>query len=50
MAYQEEKEQLQRDLKEIDDLQNLEEQARNQMRLIKPNETLYIFPENMTQQ
>ena len=50
VAYQEEKEQLQRDLKEIDDLQNLEEQARNQMRLIKPNETLYISPENMTQQ
>lgn len=47
-AYIEEKEQLQKDLKEIDDLDNLEEQARNQMRLIKPGETLYIFPENMT--
>ena len=48
-AYQEEKEQLEKDLQEINDLQNLEEQARDQMRLIKPGETLYIFPENMTQ-
>ena len=48
--YIEEKAQLQEDLKEIDDLQNLEEQARDQMRLIKPGETLYIFPEDMTQQ
>ncbi len=50
VQYEEEKAQLQKDLKEIDDLQNLEEQARDQMRLIKPGETLYIFPENMTNQ
>ena len=49
-AYQEEKEQLEKDLQQINDLENLEEQARDQMRLIKPGETLYIFPENMTQQ
>ena len=48
-AYQEEKEQLEKDLKQINDLQNLEEQARDQMRLIRPGETLYISPENMTQ-
>ena len=46
--YEEEKAQLEKDVEEMDDLQNLEEQARNQMRLIKPGETLYIFPENMT--
>ncbi|MBQ9014847.1 MAG: septum formation initiator family protein [Firmicutes bacterium] len=50
ITYQEEKEQLEKDLKEINDLQNLEEQARDQMRLIRPGETLYIFPENMTTQ
>ena len=32
-------------MKEINDLQYLEEQARDQMRLIKPGEMLYIFPE-----
>ena len=48
--YIEEKEQLQNDLAEIDDKSNLEEQARNQMRLIRPEETLYIFPEEMTEQ
>lgn len=46
--YKEEKAQLEKDLKEIDDKEKLEEQARDQMRLIKPGETLYIFPENMT--
>lgn len=49
-AYEAEKEQLEKDLKLIDDKENLEEQARNQMRLIMPGETLYIFPENMTRQ
>lgn len=48
--YIEEKEQLQSDLEEIDDNANLEEQARNQMRLIRPDETLYIFPEDLSQQ
>ena len=43
--YEEEKAQLEKDLQEKNDLMNLEEQARNQMRLIKPGETLYIFPE-----
>ena len=48
--YEEEKAQLQKDMAEMDDLQNLEEQARDQMRLIKPGETLYIFPEDMTEE
>ena len=46
--YTEEKAQLEEDMKEINDLQYLEEQARDQMRLIKPGEMLYIFPEEMT--
>ena len=29
---------------------NIEEQARNQLRLIKPGETLYLFPEEMTEE
>ena len=41
---------MEKDLQEIDDLENLEEQARNQMRLVKPGETLYIFPENIDQE
>lgn len=47
-AYQEEKTQLEEDLKEYEDYEFLEEQARNQMRLVMPGETLYIFPEDMT--
>lgn len=50
VEYQAEKEQLQKDLKQINDLENLEEQARDQMRMVKPGETLYIFPEEMTKQ
>ena len=48
--YTEEKQQLEEDMQEINDLQYLEEQARDQMRLIKPGEMLYIFPEEMTKQ
>ena len=45
--YQEEKEQLEKELAENNDLDTLEEQARDQMRLIKPGETLYLFPDEM---
>ncbi|MDO5491955.1 MAG: septum formation initiator family protein [Bacillota bacterium] len=45
--YRQEKEQLEKDMAELNDLDYLEEQARDQMRLIKPGETLYIFPEEM---
>lgn len=47
--YIKEKEQLEEDMTELNDLDYLEEQARDQMRLIKPGETLYIFPEDMTE-
>lgn len=48
--YKEEKAQLEEDMQQINDLDSLEEQARDQMRLIKPGETLYIFPEEMAPQ
>lgn len=48
--YREEKEQLEKDMAQINDRENLEEQARDQMRLIMPGETLYIFPEDMTEE
>ena len=43
-----EKQQLMKELEDIGDLQNLEEQARDQLRLIKKGETIYIFPEEIT--
>lgn len=46
--YLEEKKQMEKDMEQIDDLDRLEEQARDQMRLIMPGETLYIFPEDMS--
>ncbi|HIU95595.1 MAG: septum formation initiator family protein [Anaerovoracaceae bacterium] len=46
---EEEKEQLSKELENAGDLQNLEEQARDQLRLIKPGEKIYIFPEEITQ-
>ena len=48
--YKQEKEQMEKDMAELNDLDYLEEQARDQMRLIKPGETLYIFPEDMTEE
>ncbi len=44
------KEELQKALEDTDDTENIEEQARNQLRLIKPGETLYLFPEEMTEE
>ncbi|NLD19507.1 MAG: septum formation initiator family protein [Clostridiales bacterium] len=44
----EEKKTLQKQLDKINDPKNLEEQARDQLRLIKPGEVLYMFPEEMT--
>lgn len=43
-----EKAQLEEELAEINDPANLEEQARDQLRLIKPGEYLYMFPEEIT--
>ena len=45
---QDEKEQLEKELEQANDLKNLEEQARDQLRLIKPGETIYIFPDDIT--
>lgn len=45
-----EKVQLEKELKNINDPENLEEQAREQLRLIKPGETLYMFPDEITKQ
>ena len=44
-----EKKQLEKELENANDLDNLEEQARDQLRLIKPGEKIYIFPEEISQ-
>ncbi|MDO4544625.1 MAG: septum formation initiator family protein [Bacillota bacterium] len=45
----EEKKELEKELSNINDPENLEEEARNQLRLIKPGEVLYMFPEEITE-
>lgn len=47
MELKEEKARLEKELKNSDDLKNLEEQARNQLRLVKPGETIYLFSEDL---
>ena len=42
-----EKAQLEKELSETNDPENIEEQAREQLRLIKKGEYLYVFPEDM---
>ena len=44
----EEKEQLEKELEEVNDISNVEEQARDQLRLIKPGETIFLFPDSIT--
>lgn len=44
-----EKEQLKKELDNINAPENLEEQARNQLRLVKPGEFIYLFPDEMTE-
>lgn len=46
---QQEKERLEKELSEINDPENIEQQARDQLRLIKPGEKLYMFPEEINQ-
>ena len=46
-ALEKEKAQLEKELSEINDPENIEEQAREQLRLIKKGEYLYVFPEDM---
>jgi len=47
-ALQEQKKELEQQLEQINDPDNLEQQARDQLRLIKPGEVLYMFPEEIT--
>lgn len=47
---QQQKEELEKALQDTDDTENIQEQARDQLRLIKPGETLYLFPDDMTRQ
>ncbi|MEG0829489.1 MAG: septum formation initiator family protein [Anaerovoracaceae bacterium] len=44
-ALQKEKEKLTRELKQLNDPEYIEEQARAQLKLIMPGETIYVFPE-----
>ena len=44
----EEKKQLEKQLKQVKDKDNLEEQARSQLRLIKPGESIYLFDDYLT--
>ena len=46
--YEQRKADLEKELKNINDVSNLEEQARSQMGLIKKGETLYVFPDEIT--
>ena len=46
-ALEKEKAQLEQELKEINDPENLEAQAREQLKLIKKGEKIYIFPEEI---
>ena len=48
-ALQKEKAQLEKELSEINDPENIENQAREQLRLIKKGEYLYVFPEDMNE-
>lgn len=47
-ALEKEKAQLEKELSEINDPENIEEQAREQLRLIEKGEWLYVFPEEVT--
>lgn len=47
-ALQQQKKELEQQLENINDPVNLEQQARDQLRLIKPGEVLYMFPEEIT--
>lgn len=48
-ALKKEKAQLEKELSEINDKENIEDSARDQLRLIKKGEKLYIFPEEITE-
>ena len=48
-ALEREKARLSKELEQVDQPENIEQQARDQLRLIKPGETLYLFPDEMTE-
>lgn len=48
-ALEKEKAQLEKELSEINDPENIEEQAREQLRLIKKGEYLYVFPDDLNE-
>ena len=48
-ALKKEKAQLEKELSEINNKENIEDSARDQLRLIKKGEKLYIFPEEITE-
>lgn len=48
-ALEKEKAQLEKELSEINEPENIEAQARDQLRLIKKGEYLYLFPEEITE-
>lgn len=48
-ALEKEKAQLEKELSKTSDPNNLEKQARDQLRLIKKGEYMYIFPEEITE-
>jgi cell division protein FtsB len=48
-ALKKEKAQLEKELSEINEPENLEKAARDQLRLIKKGEKLYIFPDEITE-
>ncbi len=42
------KKELEQQLKDINDKSNLDEQARSQLRLVKPGESIYLFDDYLT--
>ena len=48
-ALEKEKAQLEKELSEINDPENIEKQAREQLHLIKKGEYIYMFPEDMNE-
>lgn len=43
----EQKEELQQEIKDAGNAENVEDEARDQLRLVKPGETLYLFPDDV---
>lgn len=48
-ALEREKAALEKEIEQVDEPENIEEEARDQLRLIKPGETLYLFPDDINE-